>query len=225
MTTRGISSAGQVGSGPTRIVGGDEALRRRGGDGGRAKASTSGRGGGMLGGGCTERGDGAALHVRVRQRLRDRGAGGGAAGGAELAAAAGLRALRRAALGLAVHGAARRQPALLALPHAAVGPACRAVRARSMPGCCARRPTARRASSPIGQLRWAPVPMPERALTFVDGLHTMTTAGDAASAGRHGGALSARHALDAGRLLLDRRRRAAGRAAGRRACAFAPSSA
>jgi homogentisate 1,2-dioxygenase len=33
----------------------------------------------------------------------------------------------------------------------------------------------------IGQLRWGPVPIPDRALTFVDGLHTVTTAGDAAT--------------------------------------------
>ncbi len=32
---------------------------------------------------------------------------------------------------------------------------------------------------PIGQLRWGPVPIPREALTFVTGLHTVTTAGDA----------------------------------------------
>jgi homogentisate 1,2-dioxygenase len=32
---------------------------------------------------------------------------------------------------------------------------------------------------PIGQLRWSPTPIPKRALTFVTGLFTMTTAGDA----------------------------------------------
>jgi homogentisate 1,2-dioxygenase len=31
---------------------------------------------------------------------------------------------------------------------------------------------------PIGQLRWNPLPIPDRPLTFVTGLHTMTTAGD-----------------------------------------------
>ncbi|HVV63263.1 MAG TPA: homogentisate 1,2-dioxygenase [Pseudolabrys sp.] len=31
---------------------------------------------------------------------------------------------------------------------------------------------------PIGQLRWNPTPMPKDKLTFVTGLHTMTTAGD-----------------------------------------------
>ena len=32
---------------------------------------------------------------------------------------------------------------------------------------------------PIGQLRWSPTPIPKKALTFVTGLFTMTTAGDA----------------------------------------------
>jgi len=32
---------------------------------------------------------------------------------------------------------------------------------------------------PIGQLRWSPTPIPKRKLTFVTGLHTVTTAGDA----------------------------------------------
>ena len=32
---------------------------------------------------------------------------------------------------------------------------------------------------PIGQLRWNPTPIPKRQLTFVTGLHTITTAGDA----------------------------------------------
>src|SRR5690349_7896475 len=32
---------------------------------------------------------------------------------------------------------------------------------------------------PIGQLRWGPIPIPQETLTFVTGLRTMTTAGDA----------------------------------------------
>ena len=32
---------------------------------------------------------------------------------------------------------------------------------------------------PIGQLRWSPTPIPKKALTFVTGLFTITTAGDA----------------------------------------------
>src|SRR5215216_937850 len=31
----------------------------------------------------------------------------------------------------------------------------------------------------IGQLRWGPIPIPNEPLTFVNGLHTITTAGDA----------------------------------------------
>jgi homogentisate 1,2-dioxygenase len=41
-------------------------------------------------------------------------------------------------------------------------------------------PSAREESDlPIGQLRWGPIPMPDDTLTFVSGLRTMTTAGDA----------------------------------------------
>ncbi len=41
-------------------------------------------------------------------------------------------------------------------------------------------PAAREESDlPIGQLRWGPVPIPDAKLTFVSGLRTMTTAGDA----------------------------------------------
>jgi len=41
-------------------------------------------------------------------------------------------------------------------------------------------PAAREESQmPIGQLRWAPLPIPDTPLTFVTGLFTMTTAGDA----------------------------------------------
>ena len=32
---------------------------------------------------------------------------------------------------------------------------------------------------PIGQLRWSPIPVPKKALTFVTGMQTITTAGDA----------------------------------------------
>jgi homogentisate 1,2-dioxygenase len=34
---------------------------------------------------------------------------------------------------------------------------------------------------PIAPLRWGPIPIPARALSFVEGVHTMTTAGDAGS--------------------------------------------
>jgi homogentisate 1,2-dioxygenase len=32
---------------------------------------------------------------------------------------------------------------------------------------------------PVGQMRWGPIPIPDQSLTFVHGLRTMTTAGDA----------------------------------------------
>jgi homogentisate 1,2-dioxygenase len=32
---------------------------------------------------------------------------------------------------------------------------------------------------PLGQMRWSPIPMPQEKLTFLTGLHTLTTAGDA----------------------------------------------
>ena len=31
---------------------------------------------------------------------------------------------------------------------------------------------------PLGQLRWNPLPIPEAPVTFIDGIRTMTTAGD-----------------------------------------------
>jgi len=34
---------------------------------------------------------------------------------------------------------------------------------------------------PLGQLRWSPVPIPSKATNFLDGISTMTTAGDALS--------------------------------------------
>src|SRR5437899_10903270 len=36
---------------------------------------------------------------------------------------------------------------------------------------------------PIGQLRWSPIPIPNEELTFVTGLRTITTAGDAEALG------------------------------------------
>ena len=42
-------------------------------------------------------------------------------------------------------------------------------------------PTREDGALPIGQMRWSPTPIPAVTLTFVAGLHTMTTAGDAES--------------------------------------------
>jgi homogentisate 1,2-dioxygenase len=51
---------------------------------------------------------------------------------------------------------------------------------RVSPGFLRSAPAAREESSlPIGQLRWGPPPIPQEELTFVTGLRTMTTAGDA----------------------------------------------
>ena len=48
------------------------------------------------------------------------------------------------------------------------------------PGLIRSAPGAREESElPIGQLRWSPIPLPAEPLTFVRGLRTMTTAGDA----------------------------------------------
>jgi homogentisate 1,2-dioxygenase len=40
-------------------------------------------------------------------------------------------------------------------------------------------PNREESSLPIGQLRWMPIPLPSKKLTFLTGLRTMTTAGDA----------------------------------------------
>ena len=61
------------------------------------------------------------IPLRLRQRLRDRGAARRAADRPQLAAEVRLRALCRAAHRLALHRAARHQRALLALPHPADG--------------------------------------------------------------------------------------------------------
>jgi homogentisate 1,2-dioxygenase len=36
----------------------------------------------------------------------------------------------------------------------------------------------RKAHAPLGQMRWGPAPIPQEAITFVDGVRSMTTAGD-----------------------------------------------
>ncbi|MEX2034215.1 MAG: homogentisate 1,2-dioxygenase, partial [Xanthobacteraceae bacterium] len=46
------------------------------------------------------------------------------------------------------------------------------------PGLIRTAPAHDKTDLPIGQLRWSPVPIPKRALTFVTGLCTVTTAGD-----------------------------------------------
>ena len=54
---------------------------------------------------------------------------------------------------------------------------------------------------PIGQLRWDPTPIPKRALTFVTGLFTVTTAGDAdAQAGMAAHVLLVTKSMERGHL-------------------------
>ena len=138
--------------------------------------------------------------------------------GMQLAAEGELRPLCRAALRLAVHGAAGDQPALLALSHPPDGEAHRAASSSVDKGLIRTAPAARDESElPIGQLRWDPMPIPGEALTFVTGLRTMTTAGDADTQAGMAAHVAARHAIDGARAFLQRRRRAAGRGAGGRA--------
>ena len=102
-----------------------------------------------------------AVPVRVRERVCDRGRSPARCPGAEFAAAGAARPLRRADQRHAVHRAARREPALVAVPHAPVGGA-QAVRAASRAGCCAGRRSTR-CRAPPNQLRWDPLPMPDGA--------------------------------------------------------------
>ena len=137
-----------------------------------------------------------------------------------------LRPLCRAALGLALHGAARHQRALLALPHPPVGASTRG-RFKKIDAAATGRP--RRATGehdrPIGQLRWGPVPIPKEPLTFLTGMRTMTTAGDVNTQAGMAAHVYLVTAVDGERLLLQRRRRDAGRAAAGTRCASSPSSA
>ena len=66
---------------------------------------------------------------------------------------------------------------------------------------------------PIAPLRWDPIPIPNKQLSFVEGVHTITTAGDAGSQAGMGAHVYLDHPLDGGRVLLQRRWRDAGRAA------------
>ena len=105
-----------------------------------------------------------------------------------------LRPLRRAALGLAVHRAAGHQRALLALPHPARRSSTRGRFQKIDAGLIwtaparATRATCRSANCAGARCRSRSEP-----LTFLTGLRTMTTAGDAEHAGRHGRAHLSRH--------------------------------
>ena len=118
----------------------------------------------------------AGLHVRLRQQLRDRGAAGRAADRPQLAAALRLRALCRATLRFALHRAARQQRALVALSHPAVGEALRPLRQGRCPAVAHRAVPRGRAADRATALGSGADS--ERGLTFLQGVQTMTTAGD-----------------------------------------------
>ena len=120
----------------------------------------------------------AELPLRLRQRVRDRGAAGRAAGRPQLAAALRLRPLRRAAFRLALHRAARRQRALLALPHPPHGRELGPVpegrsRASGAP------PPAPRSRCRRRRCAGTRCRSPREKLSFIEGVRTVTTAGDA----------------------------------------------
>ena len=148
---------------------------------------------------------------------------GCAAGGPQLAAAVPLRALRRAAVGLAVHGTADHQRALLALPHPADREPLGPVReGRHRPVAHGTRGRGRRADRAHAL---GPDPAARAAAVLRRGRAHDHHRRRRRHPGRHGGARLPRHPLDGGRVLLQRRRRDAVRAAGGRAAACGPSSA
>ena len=156
--------------------------------------------------------DRGCLSLRLRQRVRHRGAAR-----ARCRSAATRR--RRCPYGLyaeqlsrhRVHRAARRQPPLLALPHPPGGdaPAVRAHRRRPH-----RRATSTRVPTPPNQLRWDPLPMPTHADRFRRrACVTMAGNGDPQAQTGCGDPRLCRQPLDDRARVLQRRRRAADRAA------------
>ncbi len=119
------------------------------------------------------------IHERFRQFVRDRGAVGRASRGAQLAAEVPLRSLCRAIVGTAfTMPQASNQRSWLYRIRPGVKHAGRFTRVDA--GLLRTAPAARDESSlPLGQLRWAPVAIPAGELSFVTGLCTVTTAGDA----------------------------------------------
>ena len=72
---------------------------------------------------------------------------------------------------------------------------------------------------PIAPLRWDPIPIPTRRAVLPQGVRTITTAGDAATQAGMAAHVYLDHPVDAGRVLLQRRRRDAVRPAAGRAAA------
>ena len=133
------------------------------------------------------------LHVRVRQLLRDRGACGRAAGWANSPqkVSFGLYAEQLSGSPFTAPQASNQRSWLYRIrptvKHSGRYKKIDHGRIRTAP-------SAREESDlPIGQLRWGPIPIPDEALTFVNGLRTMTTAGTPRR-DRHGGACAARDA-------------------------------
>ncbi len=67
------------------------------------------------------------------------------------------------------------------------------------------------------RMRWDPIPIPDETLSFVEGVRTITTAGDAGTQAGMGAHVYLDHPVHGGRVFLQRRRRDAVRAAARRA--------
>ena len=117
------------------------------------------------------------LPIRLRQRIRHRGAAGRVAGRTQFAAARALRPVCGTAFGLGVHGAAgsnrrswtyRIRPAAMHLPFARIDNGRIVGRFGDVP-------------TPPNQLRWDPLPIPTAPTDFVDGLVTMAGNGDPAA--------------------------------------------
>src|SRR3954467_4385048 len=97
----------------------------------------------------------------------------------QLAAKMRLRALRRAAQRLALSGPQSHQRALLALPHrptvANWGRFAKADAGLWRTAPCAE------VEIPPAPMRWDPIPLPSEGLSLIEGVRTITTAGDAGS--------------------------------------------
>ena len=153
--------------------------------------------------------------VRIRQRLRDRSPAGCAADRTQLAAEVRVRAVRGATLGLAVHGTARQQRAIVALPDSADAAALGHLpQDRPRPVAHRARPRGRRAdrADALGS-----DPDPRRVAVVPRGRPDDDHGWRRRQSGRDGRARLPDHALDGRRVLLRCRRRAAVRAAAGRA--------
>ena len=145
--------------------------------------------------------------VRLRRPFRQRGGAGRAAPGPQFAAAARLRPLCRAAVRHRLHRAARREPALLALPDAAQRRA-PALSALSRARRCSRRARPTRRCRPTG-CAGTRSPCPARPTDFVDGLVTMMANRDPADLEGVAVHIYRANRRHGGPLFLRRRRRAA----------------